>query len=1188
MDGSELRLLRQRLGKTQATLALALDVSTNTVARWERNELRITPLVAERINEIALTEASGSAISPTKSMTRDPHHRAILEGLQTRLDPEVFEACAVELVRQDGWPAVPVRGGKDEGFDGAVADGDADPFPIVATTGEQLVRNLTLSLRRVRQGRWDTRKAIFVTSRRITPNMRRKLFDVANELGFRLVQTYDLHWFANRLYHNTDWCKELLHLTGRPRALSIYPKTRRPLLGDFVLGREADLQWVMGQTRDCLLVGSPGSGKTFLLRSLALQGHALFLVDEDREQIANDIRQLQPSAVIVDDAHIKLELLDDLVQIRRDVGAEYIRIIATSWPGEGGKVRAALQLAEEDIHELKRIDGDTMIEVIKGVGLEGPDELLSLIRQQASGWPGLGATLAHLCLIGDVRRVASGEAMLDQVMLSVNRVINKESKTLLAPFALAGDSGVDPSSVADFLRESLTNVRSVLAGLAAGGIVRERPNLTTHSGPALVSVEPPQMRWVIVRDVFFDGAGSLPYQPMLALAENQHDVLLTLIGAKSRGADVPGLVDHLEGAQSSRLWSAYAAIGPIEAQQVLERHPELILEYAQAALLYMPQDAVPKLLSRVGSRSDPWGIQFDPAMREILQWGIQLSPDIEIAEVGERRQSLVQTTKSWWQQTRLDETAVRVMCLALTPYVDFASPDPGSGTSLNVTYGVYPLPMLDRLARLWPDLLEVVEKASEVPWNDLFALIANWRHGDPAIDLSEETQNFMQSLADRMLLDLAEATREHAGVQHRLRMEMRRSGLSAPLNLDLEFELAYPERQSFSVDEHSRLAVKLTTAMKGKSIEVLAGSLSRIENEARCAGFRGPNSLVESACSRLAANVFDPLPIVDTLMEHRISADAVAPFLERAANLNSPGWASYLCRCLDDDLYKEFAAGLVVRNTAPLDGLLDAAISKVPEMSGVVREWCARGRVAHQTLEALLCHTDDMVSFSAALGHWCADPRGTVAEQHGNSWRAAILQPVEHPDHYRDLGEILSSDGDLAKDWVVAMLHQDSPSSIRLWRGETLRKAIEAMSFQQKLQVLEAIPTGGPPSYRHVAELLTEGDPDMYRELLSSGEHKAYHLLPLSGDPDWSWLVKAKIAWDAGFSVEQIAEATVAYPRMWRGSESEMWGRLRNDFEALFDNDNPVGDIARRASHLVSEYERAAKIRDDERAERSW
>ena len=42
MDGSELRQIRTRLGLTQAKMAERLGVTQNTVARWERNEVRIT------------------------------------------------------------------------------------------------------------------------------------------------------------------------------------------------------------------------------------------------------------------------------------------------------------------------------------------------------------------------------------------------------------------------------------------------------------------------------------------------------------------------------------------------------------------------------------------------------------------------------------------------------------------------------------------------------------------------------------------------------------------------------------------------------------------------------------------------------------------------------------------------------------------------------------------------------------------------------------------------------------------------------------------------------------------------------------------------------------------------------------------------------------------------------------------
>jgi len=41
MNGEELRRARERLDLTQEQLAALLDVTANTIARWERNEVPI-------------------------------------------------------------------------------------------------------------------------------------------------------------------------------------------------------------------------------------------------------------------------------------------------------------------------------------------------------------------------------------------------------------------------------------------------------------------------------------------------------------------------------------------------------------------------------------------------------------------------------------------------------------------------------------------------------------------------------------------------------------------------------------------------------------------------------------------------------------------------------------------------------------------------------------------------------------------------------------------------------------------------------------------------------------------------------------------------------------------------------------------------------------------------------------------
>ena len=448
-------MLRTRLGLTQKALADTVEVSANTVARWERDELGVSAAMADRLLAVADSLPSGAAITRTAGVTLDPHHRAILHGLNGRLDPEVFEQCAAELLHAE-WPGlVPVRGGQDDGFDGAVADGDSqEPFPLVVTTGTELVRNLRTSLDSAQRKGWNSQRALFATSQRILPAIRRKLFETARERRVTLVQTYDQDWFASRLYREPQWCKRLLGLTGRPHALSVFPVSRRPVLGDDVLGREREKQWLLERDGDCLLVGEPGSGKTFLLRALALEGRALFLVDEDRVQVANDLRSLEPEAVIVDDAHVRPMSIGALDQLRNETLSDF-RIIATCWPGEAEGIRAELQVGHSDVLTLDLIDADTMIAIIKSAGIQGPSELLYAIRSQAAGRPGLAATLTHLCLVGDIRAATTGEGLVDAIAPDLDRALGVDSMTLLAPFALGGDSGARQEDVAEQLNMSL-------------------------------------------------------------------------------------------------------------------------------------------------------------------------------------------------------------------------------------------------------------------------------------------------------------------------------------------------------------------------------------------------------------------------------------------------------------------------------------------------------------------------------------------------------------------------------------------------------------------------------------------------------------------------------------------------------------------------------------------------------------
>jgi transcriptional regulator with XRE-family HTH domain len=61
MNGTRLRQLRRARGWTQQQMASHLAVSTNSVARWERDEVRITPPMEKLIHVVTARGAKEPA-----------------------------------------------------------------------------------------------------------------------------------------------------------------------------------------------------------------------------------------------------------------------------------------------------------------------------------------------------------------------------------------------------------------------------------------------------------------------------------------------------------------------------------------------------------------------------------------------------------------------------------------------------------------------------------------------------------------------------------------------------------------------------------------------------------------------------------------------------------------------------------------------------------------------------------------------------------------------------------------------------------------------------------------------------------------------------------------------------------------------------------------------------------------------
>ena len=1122
MKNVELKSLRTRLGLTQAALAGAVGVVPNTLARWERGEIGIPGWAVERLEAASRSGPSGSAITRPRGVVLDPHHRAILDALGGDLDPAVFEACAVDLLKRD-WPRlVPVAGGGDDGFDGAVADGSGhEPFPLVVTTAKDLTGNLRRNLSRARRKRATLDRALFATSRRVTPGMRQKLEAVARKLDVTLRQIYDQDWFAQRLYGEPSWCRRLLHLTGRPRSLSPFPVTRRPVLGDRIFGREREMRWLQERTGDCLLVGAPGSGKTFLLRALVLQGRALFKVDDDREHLANDLRRLKPPAVIIDDAHVDAGQIERFTQVRTEVGSD-ARIIATSWPGDAAAVQNALQISSSEILHLDLIDADTMIEIIKSTGIAGPDELLYHIRLQADGRPGLAATLSHMCLADDDRRALSGEGLVDQLVPQLSRMLDVQDATgLLAPFALGGDAGVRMERVAERLGRSLDDVSGRLAQLAAAGVVMERPNRA-------VSVEPAPMRWVLVRRVFSPGAGSLSLPPFLDIVENRAKALDTLIGARSRGASIPDLEKLLERAGSDRLWSGYASLGPAEARYVLDHHPDRLLEVAEQALDQAPETAIPLLLDHVhkagdGTRQNP--LSDDPL--EILKkWTTR--PSFSRKRWLYRRSTLLRAANRWRHGGGNACTAVRAMCIALSPECEYATTDPGRGRTFSLHFRFFQAQDIEGLTGLWTSALKTLCDMREMeevepPWRDLLSLVSAWvRHPfDPLGGIPDDARKRAKEFAARMIQDLTNVCRDHPGLQHALKAAGQRAGLNADVALDPDFEMLYP-----GIDPDQEVEVmragppdSMVEAWAHRSPEGLARSLARIETEAELAGVNYPG-WSPYLCRRLADDTPDAIAAAEVLMAQRLPADLLAPFVFRAVRVNQPGWPVLVRRCLDEDRFRELGVYVSLTHAAPPQYLLSSALGAAGDYTQAVDTWCLRDDVPQATLRRMFCTTDARVAVAAAIGHWrgrairhegreakkrCSFCGGEVTVEaivcpmcmsilnmkkykesrfvddgitHGrllqngrrlyNEWRRAILRAPADTTHVSQhdeywLGEILSRNSALAEEWLVSKFGRGSDDPGPSWGVNGIAiKIVSLLDSEQRARVTGDTTSGLP------------------------------------------------------------------------------------------------------------------------------
>lgn len=1117
---------------------------------------------------IARGVASGMGFS--SGPARDAHHSAILNGLSGHLDPEVFEACAADLLREVYPSLAPVRGGSDRGYDGAITSDDEAPFPLVATTGKDAKANLLRNLKQASTRGTKPTRAVFATSRRITPRARATLEAAARQEGVGWLQVHDQDWFAYALYGSPAWAMRLLNVSGRPSALSIVPLSARPLIGELLIGRQAELAAIRDAKGDALLVGTPGSGKTFLLRALARDGRALFLTDPDREALANAIRSQRPPAIIVDDAHIEPHVILSLRQLRQDLGADF-RIIAVSWPADAPRVQTQLDVPSSAIVDLHDLDLDTMVEIVKAVGVKGPNAFVRMIVHQANGRPGLAATLAQLCLRGDAEDVWSGRSLARDLLPTLSKLAGEDVAPLLACFALGGGGGMPLDEVGGYLRRPLDTISSTLARVGTVGILRP-----DRSG-RMISVWPEVFRWLLVRDVFFGSVGALDYTPLLGQATDTAETAMTLLGAYSRGAYIPELLGFVTKANSAHVWGAYASLGIKEARYVVETHADIALKIPKELLAACAEDVLPLLLNAAIGDTRELHSSTDHPLRHIQDWA--RLPAGEPGDRVERARSLVSAVRPWWETHGLDkesvgDVAVRAFCLAFDPNWERAESDPGRGRTLTLSHGAISEEETNALLNLWCDHCHLLTLGSHTAWKHMFSLVHEWHYGVPNIRLPASLREARVRVGRQILQDLAESSRGRPGIQREVRAVAHRHGYQVDSEADAEFDLLFPFRESAEkwTEEHAqwqRDARGLAPSWIQAGSAICAKRIASIEREAQAAGITWPR-LTNALFEAIAEEVLDPGDWFNELLQAHVPGDLMRPFLRKMAASSHQAVNAALRLCLDSPSYVHLGTEVILTTPSMPIALVGMALQKAEAFPTAIETWCLRNDFPLENLECALTAEIGTVALAAAIGEWHAAKLEKRSVRMPTIWRSAVIRSAHAcaatqsnmRDHW--LADIFKADPAMAFDWLVE-LNTITREHFDYSIHKLAKKALVALEPAQRISFLGRLDKESSLTSR--IRMLVGGDTDVYAALLARHDLRNYHLVPLEGTPSPEWRAKAVAALNAGYSKGEVLQATRLTSWSWVGNMSDMWAERKREFDTyLADADPRIAAIAREGS----------------------
>jgi hypothetical protein len=1088
-------------------------------------------------------------------MIRDPLYRDILQRLAEQLDPNAFERAVADLLPPTLGLAIPVPGGSDAGFDAALVDGEGEPYPAVCTTGKDVLGNLRRSLTANLAAGFPRRRAVLATSQELSNQRKKNLFKAARKLDFELMGIFDREPLAKLLYQHPKVRLELLALGGDPLALAAVPAPGRYQLQTKLLARDEDLEWLRSTSGDRILVGVPGAGKTALAAALIDHDGALFVrPNASLGAILDACRKQRPALLVVDDAHIHLDLLRNLRTARKDSTIEFA-ILATTWPGQLLEVADALGLDPRQRHAVRTLELLTRAEILelyREMDVQGPDEYIRELIDQAANRPGLAVTLATLWKQGAWEEIFRGTALSAFASRTVRQLAGQGIE-VLAALALGGRAGGSLQGVSDAFSMPIVETRRIIVNLGAAGVIAER-------GAGAFAVEPEQLRSALLADVFFSGKPDrLDFGLMFDRVESVSTAVEAIMSCLARGGKLPTSEARLLLAQGgARAWALYAHLGREQALWVLENYPGESVDIVIPVLDFAPEEGLARLFKEAYPPPENLGSTPGHPLRIIRDWVRDFTANQPASAVTadqiRKRDALTAAVLRYSEGGGRSEVVGPALTAVLDPVLESWSSGPENRLAMTMRCCIAPVEVIEQLTGLWSRLRATVVALDRSLWSSLRELL--WTLVQPLVpaggQVSDVQRRATRALAEQIVLDILPVAKSRPGLERALRGFAAELELAVDVIRDPTYDLLYPEDPAHEPDfdcwstAQSEAMTRLAEDWKDEKPDTAAGRWLRYRREAEVADHRWPdnNSLL---ATKLATRVQSPEAWLEAFSDAGLGSVLGAPFLAVIVRCALPGWEKRLAEALEsDDLA---AAALELSLTIPdlSETLRLAAIARTAPFAATVETWALRGEIPTAVIELVLSEGAPEVALAVAVGHWLADSRGAVESALAAVWRRVILgargraadgHQIEGNLGYW-LGEILSGDPDLALAWLQAEIDAAPPTgSFLLLDSEPASCAAKALGPEQRHELLAAAPFGGFDS--RLIGLLVGDDPGLFEVLLAREGLQSLHLAPLGRIPDSSWWTLAEIAVKIGIAPSDLAHASLFLDQDgWHGSEAE-------------------------------------------------